>query len=85
MPQASDELRRIIEGYFGDPIDDQGPTKFLKDCGHVLNRDWTWTLKMGETLESISIKEFHCISFLVDEWDFGGISGGYKENPANEA
>ena len=78
MPQASNELRLKMEEFFGDPIADSGPTKFLEDQGHTLTRNWFWKLRGGDTLESITNKEFLCIKFLIDEWDFGGI---YKENP----
>lgn len=73
MPQASDELRAEMQKYFGDPVDDAGPTQYLKFMGHVLTSNWQWKLKEGKTLQNISTKEFLCIKFLVDEWDFGGI------------
>jgi hypothetical protein len=73
MPQASEELRAVMEKRFGDPVSDAGPTKYLEDHGWKLNRDWTWS-KPGQTLESMSRDEFECVLFLVHEWDFGGVS-----------
>lgn len=72
MPQASDELRQTMFFYFGDEIDDGGPAQFLYDQGFVLSRTWEW-FKKGATYENLTDKEYHCILFLVHEWDYGGL------------
>ena len=67
MPQAPDELRDKMGEYFGDRICDSGPTKYL------LGERWTekggfWTAPYDK-LSIIPDKEWHCITFLVHEWD----------------
>jgi hypothetical protein len=75
MPQASDELRGLMNARFGSDIDDAGPIKFLEDAGYKLNRDWTWTPKAGVSdLKGMTRDEFECHLFLVHEWDFGGLA-----------
>lgn len=65
MPQASDELRKK----WG--IDDGKATKFLKDAGFILNRDWSWTSPKPEN--EITEDEWGAISFMIQEWDYGGL------------
>ena len=66
MPQASDELRSLME-----------EMKFLEDAGYKLTRDWHWEPKPGVSdLKGMTRDEFECLLFLVHEWDFGGL----KEN-----
>lgn len=72
MPQASDELRAKMEQYFGDPISDEGPVKFLESAGWMLHADWTWS-SPGKTMHDMTDKEYECVSFLFHEWDFGGV------------
>lgn len=67
MPQASDEMHKIIIAYFGD-IDDGPPYQ------HLMNNGWVdkqgWLTKPGFTLEQVTEKEWHCLVFLIDEWDY---------------
>lgn len=72
MPTASDELRGKMKEYFGDSIDDWGPTKYLREQGHQDTRQWTWKLRPGLTWETLPQKDRDCINFLCDEWDWGG-------------
>lgn len=72
MPQANDELRAQMKEYFGDPIDDSGPRKFLETHGFSLTKDWCW--KSKKTYDTMTRKEFECIMFLAHEWDFGGLA-----------
>lgn len=73
MPQASDELRTVMERRFGS-IDTHGPTKFLKDAGYTLTRQWEW-FKPGVTeLRQMTQDEYECLLFLVHEWDYGGLA-----------
>jgi len=64
MPTANDELREKMQEYFGDPIDDAGPARFLRDCGWTEVKD-VWT----EGAEQTTQKEWDCMQFLIDEWD----------------
>lgn len=59
-----------MEKWFGDPIDEYGPIKFLESRGYELTPRWEWKLPVPN--HTISIDEWECIMFLVDEWDFGG-------------
>jgi hypothetical protein len=74
MPQASEELRAKMEEYFGDPIDTAGPIKFLIDAGYDLTNDFMWQPKLEKRASGSTEKELECINFLIDEWDFGGIT-----------
>ncbi len=71
MPQASDKLRGVMERYFGDPIADGPPMRFLESRGYHLRRDWHWNKPTPSHL--ISDEEYNCLQFLIDEWDMGGI------------
>lgn len=68
MPQASDELRAKMAGYFdGEGVDLYAPLEFLMQNGWVDREGWLSTNKLrGEITE----KEFDCVEFLCDEWDF---------------
>jgi hypothetical protein len=76
MPQASDRLRSKMEQMFGDPVDDEGPAKFLTDAGYTLTKEWTWRKEGVEELWEMKPEELACLQFLIDEWDFGGLSHG---------
>ncbi|WP_425540710.1 hypothetical protein [Rhodoblastus acidophilus] len=68
MPQASDELRSKMQTYFGDEIDDGGPMRFLEEHGYVIQRTGVISCPVGR---EITDKEWDCICFLCDEWDYG--------------
>jgi hypothetical protein len=70
MPQASDEDRELAEKYFGDPISDAGPMRFLEEQGFFLDQGWRY--RKNAKWEDLSDKERFAINFLCDEWDFGG-------------
>lgn len=71
MPSASDEQHKLMEKWFGDPVDERGPIAFLQSHGYVLRRDWHWTKPTPS--HTISDDEWECLKFLCDEWDFGGV------------
>lgn len=56
MPQATDELRARM-----------GTLVFLFGCGWTENRGHLSTAKARA---DITDKEFDCVEFLCDEWDF---------------
>ncbi len=68
MPQASDEQRSKMEEYFGDPVCDAGPWKFLSENGFTENGGWI--VKPGTFWDDMSDKEKACLEFLADEWDY---------------
>jgi hypothetical protein len=72
MPSASDEDRERMRRWFGS-IDDHGPIRLLESHGYVLRPDWYWTPPTpGHTESEI---ERYCICFLIEEWDFGDVTG----------
>lgn len=71
MPQASDDLRDIMDHLFmNGGISDKEPTEFLESRGYVLLGNWTWRLPHPD--HCMTEKEELCIRFLRDEWDYGG-------------
>lgn len=73
MPSATDELREKMNEYFGDPIDDAGPHKYLIDQGYTCSRRWDWSKEGVNSYEDMTEKEYNCLAFLVQEWDYGGL------------
>ena len=72
MPQATEEQRQRMRNYFGD-IDDFGPAEFLKEQGYKEDR-FRWHPKEGvKCLNDMTEKEWDCLSFLQNEWDWGGL------------
>lgn len=68
MPQASNEQRALMEKWFGDPVDDGGPYRFLQSHGFT---EWAGTFKPPVPSHNVSCDEWECIAFLCDEWDYG--------------
>lgn len=67
MTQATDEDRALMGKWFGDEIDDAGPTRFLDARG--------WTFPGGMCTPPVSSYhpsqyELACVGFLCDEWDY---------------
>lgn len=71
MPQATDELRGLMEKWFGNAIDDGPPMRFLESRGYVLKKDWCWLLPTPA--HTVKREELMCLSFLQQEWDMGHI------------
>ena len=67
MPTASDELRAKMYVYFGEEIDDGPPTRFLEAAGYT-ERAGIWSKPAPQHV--ITEKEFYCLLFLRDEWDY---------------
>lgn len=68
MPQASDEQRELMRRWFGDPIDDGPPYRFLMARGYADRRGM---LVKPTSAHTVSTEEWECICFLCDEWDYG--------------
>lgn len=67
MPQASDEDREKMAKYFGgDGIDMMHPLRYLVLHGWKDHRGLLIAPK-----RDIDQKEWDCVYFLCDEWDFG--------------
>lgn len=69
MPQAADEDRAKMQGYFGNPVCDSGPMKFLAERGFGFTRGGL-IVKPGTYWDELSEKEKDCLNFLADEWDY---------------
>lgn len=69
MPQASDEQQALMERWFGDPIDDHGPIRFLYSRGYTFHYGQTGHWRKPARFHTISFEEQACADFLVDEWD----------------
>lgn len=67
MPQASDEMRDLMKQYFGNGIDDRGPTEFLFSHGY-LEKAGYWTKPTPS--HSVTDYEWDCLNFLCEEWDY---------------
>jgi hypothetical protein len=65
MPQATDELREKIDGYFKSGIDLYAPLEYLKSEGWTDDKGWLFSPS-----RTITEKEWDCVDFLCDEWDF---------------
>lgn len=73
MPTASDFDRARMRKWFGS-IDEYGPETFLKSRGYILTKGWCWVKPVPS--HHISDEEYHCLEFLMDEWDYGGLVTG---------
>ena len=67
MPTASDELREKMNEYFQEPIELSPPLEFLKGLGW---KDDAGMLRRPSG-RNITQKEWDCVQFLIEEWDFG--------------
>lgn len=81
MPTASPELRADMERYFGS-IDLHDPLAFLKANG--------WREESGHLLtmkppHEIGQKEWDCVNFLIQEWDFDYSSTWYERHAAGRS
>lgn len=68
MPQATNEQRALMQKWFGDPIDDYGPMKFLYAHGY---NDQAGMWYKPTPSHTVSMFEWECLNFLCDEWDYG--------------
>lgn len=66
MPQASNELRAEF-GILDIPV-----IRFLEAAGYTRTADWEWEMPEGPYIPTD--KEMRAIRFLVDEWDWGGLT-----------
>lgn len=68
MPQASQQLRSLMHRWFGNEVDDTGPTAFLLSHGYTEAE--TGKMVLPVQAHSPSREEWACLEFLVDEWDW---------------
>jgi hypothetical protein len=68
MPQTSDEMRELMNEWFGDPIDMGGPYMFLRRHGYTEKAGMFYKPTPSHTVSEF---EWKCLCFLFEEWDFG--------------
>lgn len=78
MPQATDELRGLMEKWFGDPIDDGPPMRFLFSRGYSEDRG---LIRPPVPAHTVSCEEYACIAFMRDEWDYSFAGSAYPNYP----
>lgn len=76
MPQASDELRKIVAWIIQPKLEQAVPAdglvvQYLKDRGYELRDNWTW--KIPNENYFVNEMDEMCLRYLVDEWDYGWI------------
>lgn len=76
MPQATDELRKLVRYIVQikpdvEVVNDFDVNCFLEERGYFLNSDWTW--KLPSPTHIVSDMEELCLRYLIDEWDYGGV------------
>lgn len=67
MPQTTDELRKLMKEWFGDEIDDVGPSQFLFSRGYS-EKAGVWYPPVPA--HNATPDEFACLRFLAEEWDY---------------
>lgn len=70
MPQATEEQRaRWAERDGG--IGEMRPISFLKSRGYQLLSNYHW--KPPTKMHQPTAEEYDAVSFMINEWDYGGI------------
>jgi hypothetical protein len=67
MPQASLSLRKKMQSFFGNEIDDWQPLQFLFSHGFT---EQAGLISLPVPSYNVSRDEWACIYFLCDEWDY---------------
>ena len=65
MPQTTPERRARWPGGDAEAI------KYLEGRGYTLRKNWMWAAPPGHTH---SEKDVDALVYLIEEWDFGGVS-----------
>lgn len=68
MPQASNELRKWADEFFGEEDTDGKALEFLMKKGWKHFKGWL--VHCHETLEAIPMDEWFAFCYLRDEWDY---------------
>ena len=62
MPSTTPERRARWPGHDKQAID------YLRSCGYVLNRGWSWAKPSAE--HEPTDREIDAVVYLIEEWDF---------------
>lgn len=65
MPRANEALRAEWPGH-------SVAITFLQNGGYALRKDWTWAPPTPEYVPTE--REVSAMRYLIDEWDFGGLT-----------
>lgn len=74
MPSASQEVIDYMGSYHGPGFSDSTAMGFLEERGFILTESWEWIAPDGKTLETIDQDEWMHVLYLIQEWDFGGLT-----------
>lgn len=78
MPQASDELRAAWR-HGEEGGGDDAAMKHLREAGYILSPSWEWEAPAGRVPTE---RDLSAIDYLIDEWDFGGLTDPRPAVPA---
>lgn len=75
MPQASDELRKLVRAivpgpHYGSIVDRGDAETWLKNKGWVSDAEEMGVMYSPDELENLSDEEFYVMAYLVEEWDY---------------
>jgi hypothetical protein len=70
MPQATEELRAAWGGEMG--VGEDKAMAHLEGRGFKLTRQWEWHKPAPDY--ALDQDDIGAISFLIQEWDFGGLA-----------
>lgn len=81
MPQTTEGLRNLMLRWFGPSAEWQLAPEdrvedFLKSHGYTITKNWY--IVKPTPAHTISVDEWFCIRYLVEEWDYG-----LFEDPSN--
>ena len=58
--------------------------EYLKKQGYKMVRGGMWQPKLGvETVQDMTAHEYTCLVYLIQEWDYGGLTTEYDKARAN--
>lgn len=74
MPQCRTEIQNLIDKWFPNEkyeSQDFACVNFLESHGWILNKgSWDWKPPVPSHTQNFF--EYICITYLIEEWDFGG-------------
>lgn len=80
MPSGPPELHEFWSSYYTDWPDermqgsgDLAAERYLNEAGFTLTRGWQWTHPTYKSIEDLTELEYSAVSYLVMEWDYGGV------------
>jgi hypothetical protein len=78
MPQASDELRAAWR-HGEEGGGDAAAEHYLRAAGYLLTPSWEWEAPLGRIPTD---RDLSAIDYLIEEWDYGGLTDMRPAVPA---